>query len=230
MTDDIELLPCPNPDCKSTDIDATFSLGERDGKNCHQAGCMDCSTSGPDADTPDEAAEKWNRMVKVINDSETATEELRQLRAVLADHHGKTIAPSGAQNEVARLDADRLIAAFTLEHQAKVAPKNWFVLGAAQQYLRDKYGTLWYCNDELREKPSFLQQQKGVELRKGLVILDDNSVPWMFDANNGWWHSWNKHHGWITHHKGVFDLIPERCVMSKEDAALYGIDQQALPS
>ena len=65
-----------------------------------------------------------------------------------------------ATDEAVRLDADRLIAALTLEHQAKVAPKDWFVLGAAQLYLRDKYGTLWHCNDQLREKPSFLANQQ----------------------------------------------------------------------
>lgn len=57
------LLPCPF--CGSTQIDAGFCMGERNGKNAYAAGCWKCEACGPFRLTLGSAGRVWNRRAQV---------------------------------------------------------------------------------------------------------------------------------------------------------------------
>jgi hypothetical protein len=55
------MLPCPS--CEETDVDATYSLGQKpNGERYVNAGCMVCGTMGPDSHSMQDAVDRWNAM------------------------------------------------------------------------------------------------------------------------------------------------------------------------
>jgi hypothetical protein len=69
------MLPCPS--CEETDVDATYSLGQKpNGERYVNAGCMVCGTMGPDSHSMQDAVDRWNAMPRRSSLSATARRDI----------------------------------------------------------------------------------------------------------------------------------------------------------